>query len=728
MKYKFDGVKRWLVLVGTALFVIGCAMPISGPVAPASAPPQPVPEREDGQLEEVVVTGAVTNENERRRVERQRRTRVGVMQLSRMASESDQFGADDVLAYAGDEEIWVISKPAPTDSSTASDDPGTGSMVATYEQQEIPLPLEHTDVTAKIVGYISTVNVRQKFSNPYDSKIEAVYVFPLPEKAAVSEFLMIIGDRKIRGILREKEEAAAIYAQARAQGYQASLLEQHRPNIFEQKVANIEPGKSIDVDIRYFHTLTYNDGWYSFVFPTVVGPRYNPPHASDPIVPVPRGETTSFISVPYLRPEERSGHDISISVEIDAGVKIEEVRSTHEIVAKRPEPDEATVQLARESTIPNRDFILDFRIAGETMKSNMLTWVDPESQQGFFTMMLYPPKATEMLERQNMEMVFVIDASGSMSGTPISQARDAVRAALDQLWQGDTFQIIRFSDNASSFGPDPVPATPENIRRARRYLDNLNGGGGTQMIEGIRAALDFPHDKRRMRFVSFLTDGYIGNEVDILREIHQRLGDTRIFSFGVGTSVNRYLMERMAKVGKGAVAYLGPQDSGYEIMGSFFRRISHPAMTDVEIDWGGMAVSDVYPRQLPDLFVGRPVVVTGTFAGSANSVSVNGRAADRERRLTIESDGEASGGPYLAKIWARQRIAELKDRQSRLGDPGNELASSIRETALRYQLMSDYTSFVAVDSSQRTEGTEGTTVHQAVPVPAGVRYETTVGQ
>ena len=240
---------------------------------------------------------------------------------------------DEALPYAGDEEIWVIQKPAATDEP-GSDEPGTGSMVATVNAKEVPLPLQHTAVKAQIDGYISTVNVRQAFTNPFDSKIEAVYLFPLPEKAAVSEFLMIIGERKIRGILREKEEAKEIYEAARSQGYRASLMVQHRPNIFEQKVANIEPGKSIDVDIKYFHTLSYNDGWYSFVFPTVVGPRYNPPGHSDPIKALPRQDTTTQdTGVRYLRPDERSGHDISIDVTINAGVDIEELRSTHKIVA-----------------------------------------------------------------------------------------------------------------------------------------------------------------------------------------------------------------------------------------------------------------------------------------------------------------------------------------------------------------------------------------------------------
>ena len=271
-------------------------------------------------------------------------------------------------------------------------------------------------------GYIGTVNVKQAYENPYDTKIEAVYVFPLPEKAAVSEFLMVIGDRTIRGILREKEEAEAIYEEARRQGYRASLLVQRRPNIFEQKVANIEPGKAIDIDITYFHALTYEDGWYSFVFPTVVGPRYNPPGHPDPIDAVRRGggSNAAGTAVEYLRPEERSGHDISINVRLDAGVEIEEVKASHGVDVSRDDDRTAVVKLKNESTIPNRDFVLDFRVAGERLKSNLLTHRDPETGDGYFTLMVIPPKDSMLVPRQAMEMVFRRRLFGLDAGTTAS--------------------------------------------------------------------------------------------------------------------------------------------------------------------------------------------------------------------------------------------------------------------------------------------------------------------
>ena len=632
------------------------------------------------------------------------------------------------------EELWVIQTTrvaAPIDD----DAPGSGAMLAVLAPRgaapptEVPLPLRHTDVRAVVNGYVSAVDVTQQFENPYDEKIEAVYLFPLPEKAAVNEFVMTIGERRIRGILREKEEAQRIYEDARAQGYRASLLVQHRPNIFEQKVANIEPGKRIDVNIRYFHTLAYEDGWYSFVFPTVVGPRYNPVGSSDPVAALPRTdfrEPPVGTAVRYLRPQERSAHDIGISVDIDAGVAIEELTASHDVATQRDGESRAHVQLAAGNVMPNRDFVLKFRVAGETVKSNLLTYVDPQSRQGYFTLFVYPPAERAALRRQPVEMVFVIDTSGSMAGRPLEQARQAVDAALDRLEHSDSFQIMNFSTSVKQFAQAPVQATGYNIARAREYLQQLGGEGGTEMLSGIRAALGFARDPERTRFVTFLTDGYIGNEVEILGEVQRTIGDARIFSFGVGDSVNRYLLDGLATEGRGAAAYLGLADSAGEVMAYYFERISRPALTNVTIDWNGFAATDVYPSRLPDLFRGRPVIVTGKFRGELGDVAVRGRLGAESVAIDVGAAHE-SQQPALRSLWARLRIEDLARRQTRTGDADGDLAGAIRATALEHSLMSAYTSFVAVDASERTAGERGTTVNQAVPVPAGVRYDTTVG-
>ena len=693
----------------------------------------------------------------------------------------------NVLASPTDD-IWILVKPRPRDEQAQDNNDaqlGGGAMLAivnnpvqqshgedtppnwqptrlvegrggvtpidrttppTAEPTLIPLPLKHTDVSAQVSGYIATVDVTQQFHNPFAQKIEAVYQFPLPHDAAVSEFVMQIGDRQIRGIVREKEEAEQLYRQAREQGFNVALLTQVRPNIFEQKIANIEPGKQIDVSIRYFNTLSYADGWYTFVFPMVVGPRFNPPHSADPVRAVPHGTPPVLdeqgqrvgTDIAYLRPDERSGHDIALTLDIDAGVSIEEAMCVTHVVSTTPDaadPGKLHVELSPNDTLPNKDFIFAFRIAGDQMKQGLLTHIDPQTGEGYFTLMLYPPAELEGLSRQPMEMVFVLDCSGSMHGEPLAQAKDAIRRGLRHLQAGDTFQIIRFSSDASQLGERPVPATPANIQRALRYVDGLQSRGGTMMIEGIKAALDFAHDPARYRVVTFLTDGFIGNEREILREMNQRIGNARVFSFGVGSSVNRFLLERMAGVGRGAVAYLLPGDSGADIMDAYFNRISHPAMTNLSVSFGDANVTDVYPTRTPDLIVGRPVILTGRFTGELDTIHITpapgtpgsapGNIGEHDLAIRIDADEARPGTRALAQVWARRKIMDLMDQAALEGDD-RQYRQAVLDTALRYQLMSQYTAFIAIDASRITEGDHSTTVPQPLPMPEGVQYDTTV--
>jgi Ca-activated chloride channel homolog len=631
------------------------------------------------------------------------------------------------IPYAG-EELWIISRVKK--DYLLSEGPGTGCLKTRLarEDREVDLPLKHTDVKAQVSAYIATVQVTQEFENPYDEKIEAVYVFPLPENAAINEFVMTIGERRIRGIIREREEAEEIYQEARRQGYTASLLTQERPSIFTQSVANIEPGKQIDVNITYLHTLAYADGWYEFVFPMVVGPRFNPPGRHDGVGVVGRGrggQSGQRTEVQYLRPNERSGHDIAVAVEVDAGVEIEEFdSSTHQITHEQASRDRLRVSLAKADRVPNKDFVLRYRVAGDRVKTGLLTHHDERGS--FFSLMVFPPQRQHSLQRQALELVFVLDCSGSMEGAPIRQAKAAVAWALERLEPGDTFQVINFSDRASRLGRTPLRATQANIRRGLDYVQSLHSEGGTMMLNGIKAALDFPHDPDRLRFVCFLTDGYIGNEAEIFNAIHDRLGEARIFSFGVGSSVNRYLLDGIARIGRGAVAYLGLDEKAEPVMEDFFERISHPALTDVRIDWGGGEVADVFPPRVPDLFVGRPVILTGKFEKMPSEpIRIRGRAGRQRIEWTV-NDGwnREQNHAGLPAIWARAKIASLDDRMA-YGTPFRGPAQ-IKQLALDYNLVSSYTAFVAVDSSRRTAGRRGTRVPVAVPVPDGVRYSTTV--
>ncbi len=593
--------------------------------------------------------------------------------------------------------------------------PGAGEMRATVDGEEAPLPLRHTDVKAEIALNVAAVRVLQQFENPYAVKIEAVYVFPLPQDAAVTDFVMTIGERRIRGIIREREEARRIYEEAKRRGHVASLLAQERPNIFEQSVANIEPGRRIDVEIAYFHTLAPEEGVYEFVFPMVVGPRYTPAGQAPPRQPR------------YLTPGTKAAPLVSLSVALDAGVPLRDLRCTsHAVSVERRGESAATVALRDRDAVANRDFVLRWATAAERAQGAIAVRRG-EDGGGYFTMVIEPPR--ELAERRAgpREMIFVVDCSGSMEGEPIAACQRAMRRCLDRLGPDDRFQIIRFSQRASSMGGELVAATPSNLREGRHYIDALRADGGTEMLRGVQAALRFRGEGGRRRIISFMTDGYIGNEAEILREIHENLGDARIFSFGVGSSVNRYLLERMATAGRGVAAYVGLGDDGGAAVDALYRRIESPAMGDLSIDWGPMRVSDLHPDPLPDLFVGKPVVVTGRFEGHGRrTVKVRGRggAEALEVSVAVDLDGAAEGHTALPRLWARAKIRSLYDRMAFGSGSREELADSIRAVALRYGLASAFTSFVAVDSMSATAGDHGVTVEVPAPMPEGTRYET----
>jgi Ca-activated chloride channel family protein len=329
-------------------------------------------------------------------------------------------------------------------------------------------------------------------------------------------------------------------------------------------------------------------------------------------------------------------------------------------------------------------------------------------------------------------MVFVVDTSGSMEGEPLEQAKAAMEAALAGMDPADSFQIVDFSENASLMSARPLDATRGNVRRGLARVRGLVAGGGTMMNEGVLAALDSPRDRQRTRYVCFLTDGFIGNEAEVLGTLRDHLGGARVFSMGIGSAPNRYLLEAMARLGQGVAGYVGPGDDAAEVMGLFLERVSHPALADLSIDWNGLGVSEVYPNELPDLFVGRPVMVTGRFDPKRSpgaTIRVTGRAGGERLPILVPVEmGNTAGSENgsLASLWARRRIEALSDRF--VERESERTVERIRETALEFGLVSAYTSFVAVDSLTRTTGPAGRTVEVAVPVPEGTRYETTVGE
>jgi Ca-activated chloride channel family protein len=638
--------------------------------------------------------------------------------------------------------------------------PGTGALqlLDADGRPAGSFPLRHTEIHAEVTGSIARVVVEQEFQNPYRRGIEAVYVFPLPHASAVDDLEMRIGDRIVRGEIRTRRAARETYEQAKQQGRLAALLDQERPNIFTQQVANIQPGHSIRVRICYVDMLEYHDGGYEMVIPTVVGPRFIPgqPLAGGGNVPasVPpldddaphpdAGESgtgwspdtdrvpdASRITPPVVLPGRRAGHDIQIRVELDAGVPLQRVECpSHAVDLERPGPAAARLRLQPADTIPNKDFVLRYRVASERPELGFLSHRDPRHPEGYgyFSLAFQPELEVTAREARPKEIIFILDTSGSMRGEPMARSKAAMRWALQHLDPDDTFQIIRFSDEASSFSPRPVRCTTANVQRGLLYVEQMEGSGGTQMLSGIEAALDLPLDAERLRIVCMLTDGYIGNETEILGAVRQKIGDARLYSFGIGAAVNHYLLDEMAEEGRGMVDYVPLDGDTRPIVERFYARIARPHLTDIAIDWGDLDVQGVYPARVPDLFAGRPLVLAGRYQRPGRGeIVVRGRLGRRpfERRLPVELPADAPEHAPLGTLWARRRIDSLMQRL--VGGEDSTLVAAVTDVALSFHLMTRYTSFVAVDNQVVAKG-KPVLVPQLIEMPAGVSYEGVFGE
>ncbi|HCU36140.1 MAG TPA: trypsin [Armatimonadetes bacterium] len=644
------------------------------------------------------------------------------------------------LKYLAPALLLLLAMTSPG-TAVAQDDavPGEGALSATIREdgqvKHLEFPLKHTEVRASIAGMVADVEVTQEFGNPYDQKIEAVYVFPLPENAAVNDMTMKVGERTVRGLIKKRDEARQLYDEAKQAGHVASLLEQERPNIFTQSVANIEPGKTILVTIRYVADLKYDHGTYTFVFPMVVGPRYIPgtptgQQAGGWAPDTDQVPDASRITPPVLKPDERSGHDIRVTVRLDAGVRIKGLRSkSHEVDIRTEGDSRARVILLPGDRIPNKDFVLEYDVVGDKPEMALLTHRQPGSKHGYFMLMIQPKAELRAEEITPKEMIFVVDNSGSMSGYPIEKAKETMRRCLKGMNPNDSFQVIRFSESASALSDRPLPNTPGNVKKGLKYVDDMQGMGGTEMIEGIKASLSYPPDPERVRIVCFMTDGYIGNENEILAAIEKLLGNARLFSFGVGSSVNRYLLDRMAEVGRGMVQYVRPDEETETCVSRFYERIDKPFLMDIDIDWNGLKVTDLYPRRIPDLFSAQPVIIHGRYTqgGKADIVlkgTVGGEAYSQP--LAVELPSANAEDEAMASLWARARVEDLMARM--YAGEKQELVGEVTQLGLEFRLMTNYTSFVAVEEKTVTEGGQAKTVQVPVPMPEGVSYEGVFGE
>jgi Ca-activated chloride channel family protein len=615
--------------------------------------------------------------------------------------------------------------------------PGSLQVLDAKGQPRGLCPLKHTDVKAEISGFLSRVRVTQEFENPFKEKIEAVYTFPLPQNAAVDDMTMQVGDRTVKGKILRREEAQAVYEAAKSNGQVASLLDQERPNIFTQSVANIMPGEKVTVTISYVETLKYEDGSYSFVFPMVVALRYIPGAMTSAGTGGTSPNTTqvpdaSKITPPVTPKGTRAGQDISLEVALDAGVPVDGLKSiNHEIDVERPNGWSAVVRLKNKDEIPNRDFVLKYDVAGQRVEDALLT--HRTDKGGFFTFILQPPERVTVEDVTPKEIVFVLDTSGSMMGFPIEKAKEAMKLALDGLYPQDTFNLITFSGDEHILFDKPVPATKENLAKAQAFLASREGSGGTEMMKAIKAALDPSDAQDHIRIVCFMTDGEVGNDFEIINEV-QKHPNARVFAFGIGSSINRFLLDKMAEEGRGEVEYVSLSDDGSAAARRFHERVRSPLLTDISIDWNGLPVADVYPKRIPDLFSAKPVVLTGRYTGAGRGViRLKGKMSGRDfvREIPVDLPEAQAQHDVLATVWARTRIDDLMS-QDYAGVQRNNAHADVKETitqlGLEYRLMTQFTSFVAVEEMTVTDGGKPRRIDVPVEMPEGMSYEGVFGR
>jgi Ca-activated chloride channel family protein len=644
--------------------------------------------------------------------------------------------------------ILIVLALSPNQSAVLAGSPQTsGSLGIIGKDGSVTAscPLRHTEVRGAISGFLARVTVTQTFENTATQNIEAVYAFPLPEDAAVDDMTIQIGTRTVHGVIRKREEARAIYEKAKQTGHVAALLDQERPNIFTQSVANILPGDQVVVTISYLQTLEYENGAYQFVFPMVVGPRYIPGAATGKQAGGSAPDTDHVPDASKITPNitpqgTRAGHDISIELALDAGVPLLKLASSsHAIDVVHTGASSATVKLKNLSEIPNKDFILKYNIAGEQIADAVLSQAESQTVSrakggaaGYFTLILQPPAKLPESDVTPKELVFVLDTSGSMMGFPIEKAKALINRALDGLYPGDTFNLITFSGDTRIVFPEPVYPSAENIRKARAVLNAQHGNGGTEMMSAIRAALAPSDSQDHLRVVCFLTDGEVGNDLGIIGEI-QKHPNARVFSYGIGTSVNRFLITAMAKAGRGESEIVTLNDNADVAAHRLYERLRAPVLTDVSIDWHGLPVADVFPQKIPDLFTGKPVVVTGRYTAAVNgSIVIHGKRAgdDFTREIPVHLNSTASVDNTLSSFWARRKIDDLMSQDwagLQNGTVKPEVQTEITQLGLTYKLLTQFTSFVAVEQRVVTQNGQPQRVDVPVEMPEGVSYEGVFG-
>jgi Ca-activated chloride channel family protein len=607
-------------------------------------------------------------------------------------------------------------------------------MKARGSGESVPAPALETDVVIKVSGMVLRATVSQKYYNASDKWMEGVYTFPLPENAAVDYMKLVIGERIIEGQIKEKAEAKKVYEQAKREGKKASLVEQERPNVFTTSVANIAPGEKISVTIEYQQEVKYDSGKFSFRFPMVIGPRYIP---GVPTGSAPQGEgwapdtdsvpDASRITPPVRHPSEGEINPVRMTVLLDAGVPLKEIKSLyHEVDIDDDGGTAYTISLEEGETPANKDFALEW-IPEEDAQPRASVFFEEAGGKKFALIMVIPPAVDpDDVKRIPKETVYILDRSGSMEGTSIIQAKKALQKAIDSLYPEDTFNIVSFSDSADILFPACRPADEENIAQAKRYVENVQAGGGTEMMTALKLAFVGDAQPGRLRQVIFITDGNVGNENELFTYIKSNLAGRRLFTVGIGSAPNSYFMTKAAEEGKGSYTFIGNLNEVEVKMSELFAKIENPMLKDISVNWGNPG-PEIYPSQIPDLYSGEPVVLVAMFGSEVPAVmNITGLKGGEKWSSKIDLLN-ASKGSGIAKLWAKRKINSLMDEYQQSNNEATK--TEVVQTALAYGLVTKFTSLVAVDITPVKPADEQS-VTKAVEtnLPEGWDYDSVFGQ
>jgi Ca-activated chloride channel family protein len=568
----------------------------------------------------------------------------------------------------------------------------------------------------KIRGVIADVTVTQVYQNTGKKPLEAIYIFPMSTRAAVYAMTMKIEDRVLIAEIKEKQEARQIYEDAKNSGYTASLLEQHRPNVFQMNVANIMPGDSLIVELKYTELLIPEERVYEFVYPTVVGPRYSntPVEESD--------GTEDYVETPYTHEGKAPSYKFDINVEILSGMAITELKSpSHELDVDRIEPDHIKIALKQgQENSGNKDYILRYSLASNQIKTGLL--LSENGKEKFFLLMLQPPKRVEQRDITNREYIFVIDVSGSMYGFPLDVSKKMMRSLLSKLTPNDKFNVLLFAGGSSFMSCESMIATPENINNAMALIDRQQGGGGTELLSALNRVMGLPLSDGYSRIVTILTDGYVSVEPETYDLIRDNLDKASFFAFGIGSSVYRTIIEGIGTVGMGESFVITKPEEADQIADRYIKYIESPIMTDITLETEGFLAYDIIPKKIPDVMAERPILIFGKWMDSraGGKITVKGVAGHQQLKVEvpIEKFMEPDTSQALKYLWARYQLKLLADYHGVSGL--DTLRKQIIDIGLKYNLLTEFTSFVAVDYEMRNDGKELTTVKQPLPLPEEV--------